>query len=189
MLPALAVGVGLAYLFLREGRSKPQDDREDDDQGSPDDGGIPTPPPQPQLEGKASWVIEGTVQGYDESVVWLATFQDFRNMPDGDFIMIGNKAHTSFLRSNSDRGTIDIRKEATGGSTDQKNVVVYPDLATAQARLEELAAPRDPTDPVQPQPEPEDDDQGDAPTLPSLPTRPDYGLGGGAGSLFQNGGL
>ena len=188
MLPALAVGIGIAYLFLREGRSRPQDQTDPMPGGSDDEGGIPTPPTTQPLEPRSSWSIEGTVEGYDESVVWLATFQDFRGLPDGDFIMIGNKSHTSFLRSNSNRGTIDIPKEATGGSTDQKNVNVYPDLATAQARLEELAAPRDPSDPVQPQPEPEDP-PGDAPTLPSLPTRPEYGLGGGGSRLFQNGGI
>jgi hypothetical protein len=188
MIPALVVGVGIAYLFLREGRSKPQDDQEDEPLpgGSGEEEGIPTPPQLDPLDPRSSWVIEGTVPGYDENVVWLASFQDFAGLPDGDFIMIGNKAHTSFLRSNSDRGTIDIPKEATGGSTDQENVNVYPDLATAQARLEKLANPEPPT-PGSPQTEPEDDDT--EPTRPSLPTRPDYGLGGGVGSLFSNGGL
>lgn len=186
MIPALVLGVGIAYLFLREGRSKPQDDEDEVKPGGDEEEATPTPPQLDPLDPRSSWVIEGTVPGYDENVVWLASFQDIRSIPDGDFIMIGNKAHTSFLRSNSDRGTIDIPKEATGGSTDQENVNVYSDLATAQARLEKLANP-DPPRPGEPEAEPEDDDT--EPTQPSLPTQPDYGLGGGAGSLFSNGGL
>jgi hypothetical protein len=186
MIPALVVGVGIAYLFLREGRSKPQDDEDEVKPGGDDIEPTPTPPQLDPLDPRSSWVIEGFVEGYDESVVWLASFQDFRGLPDGDFIMIGNKSHTAFLRANSDRGTIDIPKEATGSSSDQENVIVYPSIEKAMERLEKLANPEPPT-PGSPQAEPEDDDT--EPTRPSLPTRPDYGLGGGVGSLFSNGGL
>jgi hypothetical protein len=97
------------------------------------------------------------------------------------YIVIGDKGHTSFLRANSDRGTVDIAKEYTGGTQDMDNVVVFASLADAEARADELAnpTPPDPNDPTQPQPQPEEEDK---PTPPSLPTQPSFPSFGGESS-------
>lgn len=183
MLPALAVAVGLVWFFSKEAGSKPkpkpkpeptpEDDREDQEDGIV------------EFEELTRWSGEEVV---GESVVWEYTtgirLEDGTERFDSPFIVIGDPAHHNFLRTNSNRGTIDISKERTGGSTDQKNVRVFSSIDQAVAYLEEKEDEEDdPTDP-QPQPEP-----APPPAPPSKPNQPDYGLGGGGSALFTNGGL
>ena len=167
------VAAGLFLWLMKEGS-----DQAPDRPPSPEPS--PEPSPTPELRPMTSWVIEGTVEGYRENVVWMVDFENVRGTPDGTFFVIGNLSHTGFLRANSDRGTIDIPSSATGGTIDQDNVIVYPSLADAQARLEELAnpTPTDPNDPTQPQrPDPEEEEDDDS------------GNGGGFGGLPSQGGL
>ena len=183
MLPALAVAVGLVWFFADQAKKsnaepkpkpepKPEDDREDDQ------GGIV------EFDEITRWSGEEVV---GDSVVWEYTtgicLEDGTENFDSPYIVIGDAAHHNFLRTNSNRGTIDISKERTGGSTDQKNVKVFSSITEAVSYLEEKEdEDDDPTGP-QPQPEPE------PPAPPSKPVQPDYGLGGGGASLFSNGGI
>ena len=83
-------------------------------------------------------------------------------MDSSEYVLIGNKnSHRVSSRQNSDRGTLDIKKEYTGGTSDvKKTLLFYPDLQAAIDRVDELSEEPeyDPTDPIQPRPEPEDDD-------------------------------
>ena len=185
MLPALAVAVGLVWFFSKEAKAKPkpdpkpEDDREDDQ----DDGIV-------EFDELTRWSGEEIV---GDSVVWEYTtgirLEDGTERFDSPFIVIGDAAHHNFVRSSVSGGTINISKDRTGGSTDQKNVRVFSSIEEAVAYLEAKEEPRDPTDPVQPQPEPEEDDSSGGGGFGGLPTQPDYGLGGGGSSLFTYGGL
>jgi hypothetical protein len=159
-----------------------------------DDEVLPEERPDEQVWTKtAKWSGEYATTGTGgDQVVWFLTMgirysDGTADFSDTTYIVIGNKNHTAFLRSNSDRGTVDIAKEYTGGTQDIQNAVVFSSLASAEARADELAnpAPYDPNDPTSPQPQPEEDD--DEPTQPSLPTRPDFGFGGF--NQFSIGGL
>lgn len=188
LVPVLVVG-GIAWLLLREGRDKPDVDP------------TPTPEPEPttpdpsttEWTETASWSGEYAEKGYDgtERVVWVLKkgirYRDgSTQMDDSEFILIGNKTHTAFRSANSDRGTIDIKKEYTGGDADVKNAIVYASLANAEAKVRELSQEPeyDPTDPTQPRPEPEDDDDGSSGGggFGGLPASPGYQLGQGMGS-------
>lgn len=180
--------------MLREGKSV-QDEDKPEPEPTPEPEPEPTPtPPSGDFTEFATWSGEYTS---GENVVW--TYQTGIRFDDGTeersnttYIVIGNPNHTRFLRSNSNRGTIDISKELTGGDKDQKNVQVFATIEEASERADELTNPpeRDPTDPVQPQPEPQPrpEDPNDRPSNP-LPVQPDYGLGGGGSRLFSNGGM
>ena len=203
MIPALAVAIGLIWLFGSEAMKKPDKPTDPETPERPNDPITPDLPPSPPVDGDVDgdgivefedltvWSGEGSV---DQSVVW--SYQMGIRKEDGSeeygnpYIVIGDSAHHNFLRSNSNRGTIDIPKERTGGSSDQRNVIVFASVQDALDRLNEEEEPRDPTDPVQPQPQPEDDDEdpNDRPSQP-FPPRPDYGLGGGGLRLFTNGGV
>lgn len=182
MIPALAVAVGLVWFFSKEAKKQAPTP---DPVPKPD----PTPTPEPDPEDDdgivefdklTRWSGEEIV---GDSVVWEYTtgvrYEDGTEEFSNPFIVIGDAAHHSFLRQSTSRGAINIPKERTGGSTDQKNVRVFASIADAVAYLNEAEEPRDPNDPVQPQPQPEDEDDGGS-TVPTLPTRPDYG--GGFGS-------
>ena len=125
-------------------------------------------------------------------MVWL--YERYLVYDNGDrvkngssYVVIGNSNHTSFLRTNSNRGSVDIPARLSGGDVDMENVRVFASIEDAMQYLqdEEDDEPR----PGSPEREPEDDDSGSQPTLPSLPTQPGYGLGGGGGRLFSNGGM
>ena len=158
-----------------------------------DDSVLPEERPDEQVWTKtAKWSGEYATTGSGgDQVVWFLTMgiryadgtADFSNTT---YIVIGNKNHTAFLRASGDRGTVDIDKEYTGGTTDQENVVVFASLADAEARADELANPTapDPNDPTKPQAPPPEEDE---PTQPSLPTQPDFGFGGF--NQFSIGGL
>lgn len=189
-----AVAAGVAYFLLR-GASR-REDNSQEDENLPDPGGIPIPD-RPPVDGDADgdgivefepltrWSGEASV---DDQVVWKYTTgirrEDGSEVFDQPYVVIGNGSHTSFLRSNSNAGTIDIPKERTGGDQDMDNVRVFASIADAE---EYLNREEEPTSPTDPQREPEDDDS--TPTQPSLPTQPGYGLGGGGMTPFQNGGI
>jgi len=192
LVPVLVVG-GIAWLLLREGKDKPDADPTPTPEPAPE----PTPtrpdPSETKWTETASWQGEYAEKGYDgtERVVWGLTkgirYQDgSTKMDNTQYILIGNKTHTSFRSANSDRGTIDIKKEYTGGDKDVKNAIVYDSFATAEAKVRELSQEPeyDPTDPIQPRPEPEDDDDGSSGGggFGGLPAAPGYSLGQGMGS-------
>jgi len=188
LVPVLVVG-GIAWILLREGTDKPDVDPTLTPEPTPE----PTPDPSStEWTLTASWSGEYAEKGYDgtERVVWVLKkgirYQDgTTQMDDSEFILIGNKTHTAFRSANSDRGTIDIKKEYTGGAADVKNVVIYASLADAEAKVRELSQEPeyDPTDPTQPQPQPEDDDDGSSGGgFGGLPAAPGYQLGQGMGS-------
>ena len=179
-IPLFVIAGGLLLKLRERMEDKPSEEEVDID----DDEVLPEERPDEQVWTKtARWSGEysATGEGGDQ-VVWFLTMgiryaDGTADFSDTTYIVIGNKNHTGFLRANSDRGTVDIAKEYTGGTTDQDNVVVFASLADAEARADELAnpTPKDPNDPTQPQkPDPEEDE----PTQPSLPTQPDYGFGG-----------
>ena len=191
LVPVLVVG-GIAYLLLREGKEKPE---EPTPTPTPDPTPTPTDPSTTKWTETASWQGEYAEKGYDgtERVVWGLTmgirFQDgSTEMGDTQYILIGNKTHTAFRTANSDRGTLDIKKEYTGGDKDIKNAIVYDSFATAEAKVRELSQEPeyDPTDPIQPRPEPEDEDNGGDASggggFGGLPAAPGYSLGQGMGS-------
>lgn len=174
MIPALAVAVGLVWFFSKEAKKQ---DPKPDPVPTPD----PTPTPKPpivEFDELTRWSGEEIV---DDSVVWEYTtgvrYEDGTEEFDSPYIVIGDAAHHNFLRSSVSGGTINIPKERTGGSTDQKNVRVFATIAEAVAYLNR--EPEDDPNQPQPQPQPEDEEDGGS-TVPTLPTRPDYG--GGFGS-------
>lgn len=182
----LLVAGGIAYLLLREARKNPQEESSPMEPTDPE----PSPaPPSSDFTRFATWSGEASV---GEDVVW--TYQKGIRFKDGTeemdstvYVVVGNKNHTSFLRENSDRGTINIPKELSGGDVDMKRVKVFGSIQEAEDYLEEKAKPRDPTDPVQPQPEPSEPSE---PSNPLPPVAPDYGLGGGlTNPSFGNGGI
>ena len=183
-----AIAVGLAYWLL-----KGADRKAPEPEPSPDPEPSPRPDPsETKWTETAVWSGESVFSGSGgENVVWIVQFgiryQDgSTEMSDSEYILIGNKNHTAFLTANSDRGTLDIKKEYTGGDRDIKNAVVFPDLASAEARADELSNPpaRDPNDPVQPQPEPEPpEDDGRDDGFGGLPSRGGYQLGQGSGTF------
>lgn len=183
MLGVLIVG-GITYFILSEMNDRPAEP-------NPDPSPVPDPEPTPQPDPVdfteyAVWSGEANV-GSD--VVW--TFQKMLRYSDGstiengsEYIVVGNANHTSFLRVNSDRGSIDIPARLTGGDVDQENVMVFASIEDAVADLEEEEEDR----PGSPEKQPEDGGGSDGSGgLPSLPVQPDYGFGGSG--LFQNGGL
>lgn len=182
-VPLFVIAGGL-LLKLRE-RMGDDKDKPIDPPTTPDDddGATPAAPPLREWTETAQWSGEYATTGEGgDQVVWflkkgIRYTDGTAEFGDTTWIIIGNKTHTAFLTANSDRGTVDIKKEYTGGDKDVKNAVVFDSLASAEARADELAnpAPYDPNDPTQPQrPDPEEDE----PSQPSLPTRPDYGFGG-----------
>lgn len=188
----MALTVGLWLIFKESSKKdKPEE-------SLPDEGGIPIPETEPETRPDpsetewtetASWSGEYAKTGYDgtDYVVWILQtgirYQDgSTQMDSSEYVLIGNKTHTAFQSANSDRGTLDIKKEYTGGTSDVKNAVVYPDLQAAIDRVDELAEEPeyDPTDPVQPQPEPEDDS--DSGGGFSFPRQDGFNLGQNVGS-------
>ncbi|MHC4950635.1 MAG: hypothetical protein ACYTEU_06570 [Planctomycetota bacterium] len=175
------VGVGIAYLFFK---NKNKDDAVVDDDTMPDD---TTPTPQKWTD-TSEWSGEYFAMGEGgENVVWF--YRSGIRYEDGttewsntQYIVIGDKNHHNFLRSNSDRGTIDIKWEYTGNPSkqDSKNVIVFPTLEDAQKRADELSNPEEDDDPTSPQKpdEPEDDE----PSQPSFPTQPSFPSFGGESS-------
>ena len=160
----------------------------------PEDPSPTTPDPsETKWTDTASWSGEEFSTGPGgENVVWVyrrgIRFQDgSTEMDDNEYIVIGDKVHHNFLRSSSDRGTIDIPKRFTGGTTDQQNVQVFSSLETALAKADSLSNPEptDPNDPTQPQ---KPDEPEDEPTSPGLPTRPGNDLGGMGGYTNLSGG-
>lgn len=192
MLGVLMLG-GL-YLWLRDGDATPTPPMPEEDKEDPlDDDSTPSPTPTPQKwTDTAEWSGEYIATGpQGENVVWFyrtgIRYEDgTTEMSSTTYIVIGDANHHAFLRSNSNRGTIDIPKRFSGGSVDMKNVQVFSDLQTASDKADKLSnpPPRDPTDPVQPQPEPEEEDE---PSRPSGPTLPDYGFGGSNSTPFGGG--
>ena len=185
LVPVLVVG-GIAWLLLREGKDKPDVDPTPTPEPTPE----PTPtrpdPSSTKWTETASWSGEYAEKGYDgtERVVWILQkgirFQDgSTEMDDSEFILIGNKTHTAFRTANSDRGTINIKKEYTGGDADVKNAIVYASLAEAEAKVRELSQKPEPR-PGEPQPQPEDDSNDGG--FGGLPAAPGYQLGQGMGS-------
>tara|TARA_R110002012_G_scaffold312742_1_gene523734 strand:+ start:97 stop:690 length:594 start_codon:yes stop_codon:yes gene_type:complete len=189
LAPVIAVGIA-AWLLLREGKEK---------EGSADPEETPTTPtptkpedssdlpPQTWTE-TASWSGEYAKKGYDgtERVVWMLNmgirFTDgTTEMSDTTYILIGNKTHTAFRRTNSDRGTVDIKKEYTGGDSDVKNATVYASLEAAEAEVDRLSVEPeyDPTSP-QPQKPPEEEEEEKRPPS-SFPPQQGLNLGQNAG--------
>ncbi len=193
MIPQfVALTVGL-WLIFKESSKKvepeetPLPDEGDDTPTKPQDSS--DLPPQEWTE-TASWSGEYAKKGYDgsDNVVWVLQtgirYQDgSTQMDSSEYVLIGNKIHTGFITANSDRGTLDIKKEYTGGTKDVKNAVVYPDLQAAIDRVDELAEEPeyDPTDPIQPRPEPEDDDSDSGGGF-SFPRQDGFNLGQNVGS-------
>lgn len=183
MIQLVIGGVILYYFFKNKEEAEDDSPTLDEPQDEPTQ---PTPTPEggtptSNWESIYRWSGEASFSGEGgDNIVWV--YETGIRFDDGtedwdrsDFIVIGNANHTAFLRANSNRGTIDIPKEATGGTKDMDNVVVFPDLATAEARADELSNPEpaDPNDPTQPQAPPEDDDDNDdgggRPSFPNAP--------------------
>jgi hypothetical protein len=189
MMQLIPIGI-LAFLLLRD-RTPKEDEEEQEEETTP------TPRPDPsetKWTETASWSGEYAKEGYDgtERVVWVMQtgirYQDgSTEMDDTEYILIGNKSHTAFRSANSDRGTIDIKKEYTGGTSDVKNAIVYPDLDSAIAKVDELSEPPsndDPTSPQpQPQPDPDEDQGGNDDGFGGLPSQGGLSLGQGYGSF------
>ena len=144
-------------------------------------------PPQKWTD-TASWSGEYAKKGYDgtERVVWFfqtgIRFVDGTSeMDDTTYILIGNKTHTSFRRTSSDRGTIDINKKYTGGTSNVQNAVVYASLEEAEAEVDRLSVEPeyDPTSP-QPQKPPEEEEDNNPPS--SFPPQQGLNLGQNAGA-------
>lgn len=183
----LVVAGGIAFLLLREARKS---DREKPTPEPPE----PEPEPQPEPEPRPPQEVGEDVfrwspaEGSGDNTVW--TYQRGVRYSDGtesmgsEYVVIGNATHTEFYRANARGGTINIPWEATGRSDkrDSQNVIVFGSIDDAVAFLEEEEED-DPNRPEKPEPP-----SGGKPPMPGLP-RPDYGLGGGGSSLFQNGGL
>ena len=152
----------------------------------------PDPEVAPDLQkwtDTASWSGEYAKKGYDgtERVVWFLTtgirFTDgTTEMSDTTYILIGNKNHTAFRRTNSDKGTVDIKKEYTGGDSDVKNATVYASLEAAEAEVDRLSVKpeSDPNDPYKPQPQPEEEEEDNTPPN-SFPPQQGLNLGQNAG--------
>lgn len=182
-VPLFVIAGGLLLKLRERVEKKPTDPTTTPD--IDDDAVLPEERPDEQVWTKtALWSGEYATTGSGgDQVVWFLNMgiryaDGTADFSDTTYIVIGNKSHTSFLSANSDRGTVDISKEYTGGEKDADNVVVFASLADAEAKADELAnpTPTDPNDPTQPQKpdEPEEDE----PSQPSLPTRPDFGFGG-----------
>jgi len=93
----------------------------------------PTPTPTPEPEPVETWQ-----QGYSNEspsiVVWLYT-----NSRNTSYWLIGNYAHTSFIRESADSaGTIDISSAETGGTARMSNVRVFSGQDTAADELDNL---------------------------------------------------
>lgn len=189
LAPVIAVGIA-AWLLLRD-QEKPEgsDDRPegDDTPTKPEDSS--DLPPQEWTE-TASWSGEYAKKGYDgtERVVWMLNmgirFTDgSTEMSDTTYILIGNKNHTAFRRANSDRGTLDIKKEYTGGDSDITNAIVYSSLQEAEAEVDRLSEEpkNDPTDPTSPQKPPEEEEEDNNPPS-SFPPQQGLNLGQNAGA-------
>ncbi len=189
LAPVIAVGIA-AWLLLRDqDKSSDSDDNSevDDTPTKPEDSS--DLPPQEWTE-TASWSGEYAKKGYDgtERVVWFFTtgirFTDgTTEMSDTTYILIGNKNHTAFRRTNSDRGTVDIKKEYTGGDSDVKNATVYATLEAAEAEVDRLSVKPEsnPNDPTKPQPQPEDKPEDDNRPPNSFPPQQGLNLGQNAG--------
>ena len=184
MIQYVLGGIVLYYFFKNKEEAQDDSDEADDTTPTPE-GGTPTSNWESIYRWSGEYVASG--EGGD-NIVWtyetgVRYYEDNREEYDSPYIVIGNADHTSFLRSNSNRGTIDIPKEATGGTQDMDNVRVFPDMATAEAKADELSNPEpaDPNDPTQPQRPPEDDDDDDSdggggrPTFPTQPSFPSFG--------------
>lgn len=180
---------GLAYLLIKDrDKVKQEEEEEELNPGGipiPDDTGGRSDPSETVWTETSSWSGEAITTGPGgDNVVWFfksgIRYQDGSTDWGQEYIVIGDAAHHNFLRSNSDRGTVDIKWEFTGNPNkqDSKNVIVFATLEEAIARAEELSNPEpEDDDPTGPQKAPEDDDS--TPTQPSLPTQPGLGLGGG----------
>lgn len=169
------VGFGLAYLFFK---NKNKDDAVVDD-----DDTTPTPPTPQKWTETAEWSGEYIATGEGgENVVWF--FRSGIRYQDGTtewnsttYIVIGDKNHHNFLRSNSDRGTTDIKWELTGNpdKKDSKNVVVFKTLEEASKRADELSNPEEDDDPTSPQKPPSNPPQPSPPSFPTQPSFPSFG--------------
>ena len=188
MIPVV-VGFGLvAWFLLRDGTSKPDEPPSEDT--DPD---ITPDPSTTEWTETAEWSGEYAETGYDgtERVVWVMRtgirYQDGSTQMDStEYVLIGNKNHTAFRSANSDRGTLDIKKEYTGGDADVKNAIVYASIAEAEAKVRELSEEPE-NDPTQPQPQPEDtpEDSGNDDGFGGLPARPGNALGQGYGGNYS----
>jgi len=194
------IAVGFAWLLLRDKASSDDSDDEEDD-GSGDGGSTWVDPnanpdgsckeghilnssgvcvpfiPDVELDPTATWSIEYTVAGYTESVVWQLDVNDHRGIGDNTYIVIGNTSHTFFRRASVSGGTINIPAAVSGGAAKAENVIVYSDIASASARLDELANPEDDPTAPQPQPDDDDDDSGSDDGFGGLPPTQGYQLG------------
>ena len=184
------VAAGIAYFLLRTPKVSPMP--EDPSPTTPDPSPTTPDPSETKWTDTASWSGEEFSTGPGgENVVWVyrrgIRFQDGSTEMGDEYIVIGDKVHHNFLRSSSDRGTIDIPKRFTGGATDQQNVQVFSSLETALAKADSLSNPEpaDPNDPTQPQKPEEPEDE---PTSPGFPTQPDNDLGGMGGYTNLSGG-
>jgi len=181
-------------------------------QESKDQGSDPKPAPKPDPEPSPEPSPEPPVQEWTETSEWSGeyiagnnvvwTFRKGIRYTDGtaefdntQYIVIGDKNHHNFLTQNSSNGAINIKWEFTGNPSkvDSKNVVVFPSMAAAEKKADELANPKpaDPNDPYQPQPQPqpEEDDSDDSNDggFGGLPPMGGLDIGQGSGSLRQYG--
>ena len=146
---------GIAWWLIKDQPDRDQDQDQDNDQDQDD------------LLGVYTWE-----QGYSnedpDSVVWKF------NKENLVYWVIGNLDHSSFVRSTSQIGTINIPASQSGGSSDMVNVQVFSGQDTAADKLDDMwwiANNPDPTGPSQPEPDDDDDDDDGS-------TQPDYSGGG-----------
>ena len=174
------VAIGLTLWLINQASAPGEDEPKPD----------PKPEPEPRPDpSETEWTKPAVWSGEEvvgQDVVW--TYQTGIRYQDGStemdstvYVVIGNSNHTSFLRSNSDRGTIDIPKEMSGGDVDQQNVVVFGSIQEAVDRLNTPDDDGLPTGP-QRQPEEEDDNGGSGGGF-GFPTQPGYQLGQNGGTF------
>jgi hypothetical protein len=176
MFPALVVGVGVAWWLLSR-KDRP-------DETPQDDNGDESPTPGTDEVEEFPDTIE-EVWSNDDGLVKVWKIGVHRAGRYDYSFAIGNEFGTSFVRTNSDRGTTTIT--ATDGSRIRRVMV----FATRRDAIEYVERPReepDPNDPTSPQREPEEDDD-DSNSPPSLPPQGGLNLGGGVSLTPSFGGM
>lgn len=181
------VAAGLAFWLLKEGtrQQAPTPDTVPEPEPEPEPEPSPTPPPTRDFTEVGEWSGEGSV---GENVVWLyeryLIYDDGERVKNGSsYVVVGNANHTSFLRENSNRGTIDIPARLSGGSVEMKNVKVFESI---EAAMEYLNREEEEPQPDDPQRQPEDDDSGSGGGS-GLPAQPGFGFGNSYTPTFGGG--
>lgn len=149
MIPQLLIVGGALYLIFKNKDGKVVKPKP-----------LPEPEPEPAPVtpnlSQYSWngVTSGDELGIDSAegiVVWEYGVLKGDGTSYETYIVIGDQSHTSFLRSSSDVGTIDIPAEASGGVATQTNVEVFKSVYDAERKLRSYDEKDDPESPQRPE--------------------------------------